>query len=523
MRTADTAFEQPVAARFRSEQIVMDYGATRALAGVDLVIGPGEVHGLLGANGAGKSSLIKIIAGLQEPTSGTMQLEGEAFAPRTPAQSMGAGVRVAHQELAVVGGLTVKQNLAMGARFRERVTDRQYAELYEEWGIPISMSTPMHELSPGLQAAVSLSRSLVGTSSFLLLDEPTASLGPREVTGLFRIIRRRAAEGAAIVFVSHRLGEVSELCEKATVLRNGRVVSSGSILGKSEHELAELIAPTLPGEAAATRPHPSPGASRGAGAGAGVAGGTPMLRVSNLRLQTAVADVSLTVHPGEIVGIAGLVGAGRTELVEALMGLRRIVSGSIEVDGKPFRPKSPYYALRHGVALVPEERARQALFPQRNIVFNASTSRFRSLGRGIGGWRSNPRAYLETTTERMSELHLKASSLTASIMSLSGGNQQKVVLGRVLSDDVRLLLLDEPTRGVDVGARRDFQAMIRRVADRGVAIVYISSELAELRLCDRIQVMAEGVTTVTAPTGDEFDEDELTRLCFIRATPGETT
>lgn len=519
MQIADTASEEPLALRFRSEQIVMDYGVTRALSGVDLSIGAGEVHGLLGANGAGKSSLIKIIAGLQEPTSGTMHLEGKTFAPRNPAQSMGAGVRVAHQELAVVGGLTVRQNLAMGARYRERVTERQYAELFEEWGIPVSMSAPMHELSPGLQAAVSLSRSLVGTSSFLLLDEPTASLGPREVAGLFRIIRRRAAEGAGIVFVSHRLGEVGELCETATVLRNGRVVSSGSITGKSEHDLAELIAPSAPGETAEVRARPATPTSGDGRAG----GGTPMLRVSNLRLQTVVADASLTVYPGEIVGIAGLVGAGRTELVEALMGLRRIVSGSIQVDGKPFHPKSPYYALRHGVALVPEERARQALFPQRNIVFNASTSRFRSLGRGIGGWRSNPRAYLETTTQRMSELHLKASSLTASVMSLSGGNQQKVVLGRVLSDDVRLLLLDEPTRGVDVGARRDFQAMIRGVADRGVAVIYISSELAELRLCDRIQVMAEGVTTVTAPTGDEFDEDELTRLCFIRATPGETT
>ena len=494
----------------------MDYGPTRALDGVDLTIDRGQVHGLLGANGAGKSTLIKIIAGLQGATAGTIELDGATFAPSSPGDAMRAGIRVAHQEIAVVGGLSVRQNLALGQRFRAGGSEKAYVDLFAEWGIDVPMGAAMSSLAPALQSAVSLARSLVGDAPLVLLDEPTASLGPREVEGLFRIVRRRVAEGSAVVFVSHRLGEVSELCTDATVLRNGRVVSSGPTSGMTEEQLAELIAPTVaPAAVTGTAPiiemttAPRTSGHRGA----------PVLSVSHLKLQTVVADVSLDVAAGEVVGIAGLVGAGRTELVEALMGLRRVVDGTIELDGAPFRPRNAHEAVTKGVALVPEERAAQALFPQRDIVFNCSSSRFRTLGRGRGGWRSAPARYSSETKILMDDLRLKAGSLKDPITSLSGGNQQKVVLGRVLSDGLRLLLLDEPTRGVDVGARRDFQTMIRRVADTGVGIVYISSELGELSFCDRIQVMAEGRTTVDAPTGDAFDEDELTRLCFIRRTP----
>ncbi|WP_347059642.1 sugar ABC transporter ATP-binding protein [Blastococcus sp. HT6-30] len=499
---------------FASHRLVMEYGATRALAGVDVIIERGQVHGLLGANGAGKSTLIKIIAGLQPPTSGRVELDGKPFLPRTPGESMRAGIRVAHQELAVVPGMSVRQNLALGQRFRGGVTEADYRALFEEWGIDVPLGTPIAQLAPALQAAVSLARSLVGNSRLILLDEPTASLGPHEVAGLFRIVRRRVAEGAAVVFVSHRLGEVSEVCTHATVLRNGSVVSSGPTTGLDEHELAELIAPSAPvttstaDEAAASLREVSRDTA-----------GAAVLSVRSMQLQTAVADVSFDIAPGEVLGLAGLVGAGRTEVVEALMGLRRLLGGTIELDGRPYHPRNPADAVRRGVALVPEERAAQAIFPSRDVVFNCSSSRFRELGRGPGGWVIAPKAYERTTRTVMEDLRLKAGSLKDLITSLSGGNQQKVVLGRVLYDGLRLLLLDEPTRGVDVGARRDFQKLIRRVADSGVGVLYISSELAELSFCDRIQVMAEGRTTIEAPSGADFDEDDLTRLCFIRRTP----
>ncbi|GAA0268050.1 sugar ABC transporter ATP-binding protein [Cryptosporangium japonicum] len=506
-------------ATFTATGVVMDYGATRALAGVDLRLERGQVHGLLGANGAGKSTLIKIVAGLTTPTGGRIELDGEPYAPRSPRDAMRAGIRVAHQELAVVPALSVRQNLALGERFRPGASEKAYRELFDEWEIDVPLSAEMRSLAPALQTAVSLARSLAGDARLVLLDEPTASLGPHEVAGLFRIVRRRAAEGAAVVFVSHRLGEVSELCTDATVLRNGVVVSSGPTEGLDEHQLAQLIAPSVPNDA-----KPADDAARPpAGTGGPVAGGrtAARLEVRGLRLQTAVAGVELRIAPGEVVGLAGLVGAGRTEVVEALMGLRRIVGGTVTLDGAPYRPRNAADAVRRGVALVPEERAAHALFPARDIVFNASSSRFRRLGRGPGGWLSAPRAYERVAAEVTGDLKLKAASLKDPITSLSGGNQQKVVLARVLTDGLRLLLLDEPTRGVDVGARRDFQALVRRVADRGVGVLYISSELAELAFCDRIQVIVEGRTTVSAPVGPDFDEDELTRLCFLRHVPGD--
>lgn len=513
MATAD--YQQ--ATLLRSTGVVMDYGPTRALDHVDLVIERGQIHGLLGANGAGKSTFIKIIAGLQQPTGGRIELDGIPYEAATPAQAMRAGVRVAHQELAVVPALTVRQNLILGNRFRNSPSDAEYQALFDEWGVGVRLNQLMGDLPPATQATISLARSLVGDAKLVLLDEPTASLGPHEVEGLFRIIRRKAADGVGVVFVSHRLGEVSEICTDVTVLRNGRVVHSAASDGRNEAELAELIAPTAP--TGHTQPitvevleqlrdHGPVGSPR--------KGGDLALSVKNLRLQRTVSDVSFDLHPGEVLGIAGLVGSGRTETLEALMGMRKIVSGSVKLDGEDFSPRSSYEAVSKGLALVPEERARQALFMQRDIVFNCSSSRFTSLGKGRGGWRTNPRAYRSSTEQLMSELRLKAGSLDDLIGTLSGGNQQKVVLGRVLTEDLRILLLDEPTRGVDVGARRDFQRVISQIAETGVAVVYVSSELAELSFCDRIQVIVEGRTTMEAPCGEAFDEEQLTRLCFAR-------
>jgi ABC-type sugar transport system ATPase subunit len=501
--------------------VTKDYGPVRALAGVDLDLHRGEVHGLLGANGAGKSTLVKILAGLQTPTSGTVRIGGAPYAGGSVAASIGAGIRVAHQELAVVPTLTVAQNLALGGRLHAtppKERQRAFAALFEEWGLRVSMSTVMRELSPALQAAVSLSRALVGDPRLLVLDEPTASLGPVEVSGLFGIVRRRVQEGAAVVFVSHRLKEVSELCDVVTVLRNGAKVHTGPANGLAEHEIAELIAPSGREPRASAEPRPARAVPA-----PGAATATPVLSIRDLELQSAVRSASLEVGPGEVVGLAGLVGAGRTELLEALMGMRRIVSGTVEVDGRPFAPSDPHAAISRGVVLVPEERASQAVFPERDIVFNASSSRFRELGRGWGGFLSGGTRYVDSTRALTGALRLKAGSLKDPILSLSGGNQQKVVLARTMSDGLRLLLLDEPTRGVDVGARRDFQRVVRELAERGVGVVYVSSELGELAHCDRVVVIVEGRTTTTFPTGDGFDEDALTRACFLHLPVGAGT
>ncbi len=494
------------------------YGATRALDGVDIDIRGGEIHALLGANGAGKSTLVKIIAGMTAPSSGSMVLRGKQVTFRSVRDSMAANVRVVHQELSVFPNLTVAQNLVVGRRrsagAREALR-REYQALFDEWGIPLLWDVVARELSPVAQATVSLAKSLVGEADLLILDEPTAALSSREVDGLFRIVRRKAAEGTAVVFVSHRLREVAELCDVVTVLRNGRVVHRGVIADTDQDQLAELIAAghaSTSGNAAPTAPRALVRDRVGAVAG-------PALRVEGMQVGRRVSDATFVVHPGEILGIAGLVGAGRTEVLEAIVGHRRMTAGRIQFDGKDYRPRDPDDALRRGIALVPEERAAQALFAQHDIGFNFAASRFRREGIGWGGMIASRRRNDATSRTLAGELQLKYGGLRARITSLSGGNQQKVVLGRSLLPQLKLLLLDEPTRGVDIGARREFETIIRGLADRGVSVIYVASELAELAQCDRIVVMVEGRTTIEGPAGPDFDEDELTRLTFIPRNP----
>ena len=501
-------------------QIVKQYGAVRALGGVDLDIKAGEVHGLLGANGAGKSTLVKILAGVTTADSGTITWNGRPLQARSIREANANGVRIAHQEMTVFPNLTVAENIAIGQSHLGRPTAetlRRYRELFGEWGVNISMRTTLRELSPPIQATVALSKSLLGDAELIILDEPTAALSSREVDGLFRTVRRRVADGAAVIFVSHRLGEIAELCNTVTVMRNGVRVHQGAIENVTQEDLAELISA---GQSSAVPPVDD---RLRAGARVGLSKITtnnnagPVLRVRSLALSHKVADVSFTVRAGEILGLAGLVGAGRTEVLEALVGLQTITSGDITLNGESYSPRKPFDAIQKGVVLVPEERAAQALFAAQDIGFNFSSGRWRTEGRGWGGWLARPLAYDRTSRTLADSLSLKYAGLRAPIMSLSGGNQQKVVLGRVMLPGLTVLLLDEPTRGVDVGARREVERIVRGLADDGVAVLYVASELRELQQCDRIVVMVEGRTTVEGPSGDDFDEDELTRLTFIPA------
>lgn len=521
--------------------IAKSYGVVRALGGVDMDAKGGEVHGLLGANGAGKSTLVKILAGLTAPDSGSISLDGTVLTHNTMLESFRAGIRVAHQELAVVPTMTVAQHLVLGHRLGRRERDAQLSrsrDLFSEWGLDIRLGTYMRDLAPALQACVMLVKTLEGDGKALVLDEPTASLGAKEVSGLFRIIERRVSEGAAVLFVSHRLAEVRELCSTVTVLRNGQRVRSSPIEGMTEEDLELLITGGAADQQGASAVHILPIRDDIVDLEPGQAGNqsdpvrraidrtsTPALKVEGMRLETRVADVSFDVTSGEVLGIAGLIGSGRTEVLEAIMGMRPLLDGTISLHGAPFSPRNAYAAMQAGLALVPEERTRQALFIHQDIGFNFSSARFRSEGKGHRGWRAAYRTYDKTSSRLSDSLQVKASGLRAGITSLSGGNQQKIVLGRFMLPGMQVLLLDEPTRGVDVGARRDFLGVIRELAGEGLAIIYVSSELAELESCDRVVVMVQGQTTVEVPTGDAFDEEELTRLCFRprhRATDQES-
>jgi len=522
------------------------FGPVQALNRVDLDVGSGQIHALLGANGSGKSTLVKVLAGVETPNSGDVRIAGAPMELGSIGASLGAGIRVVYQELAVFPSLTVTQNLraielAIRKRSgsdagggRERI--QQYVGLFDEWGVDVPLQATVRDLGPPIQACVALAHGLVGRPRLLILDEPTASLGPREVTGLFGIIRRLASAGTAVLFVSHRMREVAELCDSATVLRNGVRVYHGSTRGREEAHLIELIAsdyrrgsePTTARETGRLRDGivgaRGPGGVTAVGSPRDAAASgrdIPLLEVRGLRVSTRVKDVTLHVNEGEVLGLAGLVGSGRTEVLGVLAGRYRPTAGEVLLHGQPYRPHSPADAMADGVVLVPEERRAEALFPGKDIMFNIVSSRLRTLGRGPSGIWADLRAYEASAQSVAEELELKARSLRDPISTLSGGNAQKVVLGRVMVEGLRLLLLDEPTRGVDVGARVEFKRIIRRLADAGAGVIYVSSELLDLRECDRIVVIVDGMTTGEAPSGTAFDEEELTQLCFRRRRVAE--
>lgn len=522
-------------ARLAVASVSKSFGPTHALVDLTFDVGPGEIRGLVGANGAGKSTLINCIAGLLSPDRGSIEIDGVEVSGFDVRAMLRADVRVAHQELAVVRTMSVADNIAMGAKLLPGLQsapkrDALYAELFEEWGIPFAPNRAIGELTPPMQAAVSLSKALVGDCKVLLLDEPTAALGPVEVEGLLRIVNRKAASGTSVIYVSHRLAEVAEICDTVTVLRGGRNVYQGDIADVDEAGLSELItrghaessaaavmlgsgqfSDDAPGKRIARRTEP---VQQNLTQGRSL---PPALEVRELALHSVVQEVTLTVGEGEIVGLAGLVGAGRTELLEAIAGVRPTLSGEMTLHGTRFRPKTPHAAIAHGVVMVPEERAAQAIFAGRDILFNISSSRFRSLGRGPGGMIASRSRYSALAADLAAKLGLKARSLRDEIGSLSGGNQQKVVLGRSMLPGLRVLLLDEPSRGLDVGARADLRELVREIAEAGVAVIYVSSELAELQNCDRIVVMSEGRIVGEAPSGADFDEESLIAQCFPRS------
>ena len=485
--------------------IVKEFPGVRALDGVDLDVRAGEVHCLLGQNGAGKSTLIKVLSGFHQPDGGAIAWRGEETSFSTPAKAIEQGVATIYQELDLVPHLDVTENVFLGhevsrAGFTQRGKAHQQArELLARLGHPeISPTRIVGELSPAKQQIVSMARALSHDTKLLVLDEPSAVLDQEEVGNLFRVIRDLAAEGVAVVYISHRLEEIREIGDRITVLKDGRTVATG--LAVAETPTAELIRLmtgrsieyVFPARSEAPR-----------------VAGDPVLEVRDLSLAGVFTGIDLTVHAGEIVGLAGLVGAGRSEIIETLYGARRASTGTVRVDGKPLRRGSVVSAVRAGVGLAPEERKSQGLLLDEAVFRNitiSSMSRFARLGfldRGEERRRS---------AELTASLDVRPDGVTRAVRTLSGGNQQKVVLARWLMRDCRVLLLDEPTRGVDVGARSEIYQLIRSLADRGVAVVVVSSEIEEvLGLADRILVVREG-EVVHESAATDIDEARVLDL-----------
>jgi ribose transport system ATP-binding protein len=484
--------------------IVKTFPGVRALDGVDLDVRPGEVHCLLGQNGAGKSTLIKVLAGAHQPDAGRITWRGEPVALGTPQAAMTHGIATIYQELDLVSGLTVADNIFLGrerSRFgltRPAEANKAAIALLTRLGHPeIRPTAEVGSLSAASQQMVSIARALSQDAQLIIMDEPSAVLDNEEVERLFAVIRDLTAADVAVVYISHRLEEIRQIGDRITVLKDGRTVATG--LPARETPTREVIALMTGRDIEYVFPDRV----------AGVREEAPLLEVEGLGLRGTFSDVSISVRPGEIVGLAGLVGSGRSEILETIYGARRATAGTVRVGGRRLRPGDVATAVAAGVGLAPEERKSQGLLLGESVARNisiASLARFTRGGFLAGG------AEREAARQQVTALEVRPTDVDREVRTLSGGNQQKVVLARWLLRECRVLLLDEPTRGVDVGARSEIYALVRRLADRGVAVVVVSSEIPEvLGMADRVLVVAEGRVLAEEPA-EALDEHRVLDL-----------
>ncbi len=478
----------------RMTGISKSFPGVQALSEVELVVAPGEIHALLGENGAGKSTLLKILAGAQPPDSGTIGFAGEPVSFESPHAAQVKGIVTIYQEFTLAANMTICENVFIGREPGSRlfVSWRRMAEetraLTRRLGLEADPMTPVRELSVAEQQLVEIARALSMKSRLIVMDEPTSALSQAEVAKLFGIIRDLKAEGISVIFVTHRLEEVVEICDGYTVLRDGRFVASGRV---ADTDIDGIIKMMVGREVNALFHHREDST---AGEIALSVEGISRRGSSRDPSATVLADVSFSVRRGEVLGIAGLVGAGRTEVARAIFGADPFDSGRILIEGEPVRITSPQEAIRHGIGLVPEDRKQQALFLSLAIQMNMSMA---SLGRfsrwGIFVDEPRESAMVE---EYRKALSIRMASPEQIVANLSGGNQQKVVLARWLALQPKVLIVDEPTRGIDIGAKVDVHNLLFDMARSGIAVIAISSELPEvLAISDRIVTMREGRVT----------------------------
>ena len=489
----------------RLTDVVKTFPGVRALDGVQLEVRAGEVHCLLGQNGAGKSTLIKVLAGVHHADEGSISWLGQPFAPASPQAAMRAGIATIYQELDLVDELSVAENAFLGHEDRKAGFIRRGRTAHRTREILARLGhaeIPPRRLVRSLPAAgkqiVSMARALSHDARLIVMDEPSAVLAHDEVGNLFRIIRELTAQGIAVIYISHRLDEIREIGDRVTVLKDGRTTA------------ANLPARTTPTRELVNRmtgrsiEYVFPQRANN--------GTNRLLEVTGLTRHGEFADVNLSISEGEIVGIAGLVGSGRSELLETIFGARRAEAGEFRMGGSRVRSGSVGAAVRAGMGMAPEERKSQALLLGEPIYRNMTLASFSSYARAGFTNTGRERAAAAKVAD---QLELRPRNVDRAVRTLSGGNQQKVVVGRWLLEDTRLLLLDEPTRGVDVGARAELYQVIHDLAARGVGVLLVSSEVPEvLGLADRVLVMREGRVVHEAPAADL---DEATVLDLVMA------
>ena len=462
--------------------VTKSFGAVAAVQGVSFPLYAGEAHALVGENGAGKSTIVKMLAGVHRPDTGTLLVNGVEAEFHGPADAKAAGIAVIYQEPTLFPDLSVAENIAMGNQpltrlhqIDRRAMSANATRLFRRLGVHLDPSRPARGLSIADQQIVEIAKALSSEARILIMDEPTAALSGVEVERLFAVVRSLRDEGAAIMFISHRLEEITALCERVTIMRDGKHVATELV---ADLTVDDMIRRMVGRDLSALFPKQD------------IDAGNVVLKVDGLSRAGVFSDITFSVRAGEIVALAGLVGAGRSEVMQAVFGVDPYDSGTVTFLGKALKRGSPRAAMAAGMALVPEDRRQQGLVMELSIERNVTLPRARKLARLGLLWGATERNEAWTWTQR---LHTKLGRLSDPVGTLSGGNQQKVVLAKWLSTGPKLLIVDEPTRGIDVGTKAEVHRLISSLAADGIAIVMVSSELPEvLGMADRIVVLREG-------------------------------
>lgn len=483
-------------ARLRMTGIRKSYGPTAALRGVDLELHPGSVHALIGENGAGKSTLMKVLSGAEQPDAGTMELDGAPYAPTGPQAARRRGAAMIYQELAVCPDLSVEANVMLGqersaAGVLSKSANRAAVEsALAQLGHPqIRPDAPVADLSPGERQVVEIARALVGSVQLLVLDEPTSALTQEDAQRLFELVRRLKGQGVTVVYISHFMEEVEAVADSFTVLRDGTAVGSGIVGQVSRERIIELMVGRAVSEQYPRTPH---------------AIGEPVLELSDLAGDDLPTSASLTLHRGEILGIAGIIGSGRTELLRAVYGLDAVRSGSVKV-GAYRGSATPAERIGQGVGMVSEDRKTEGLALDLPIADNVTLSRLDS----SGGFLSRTKLR-SAVADVLARFGVKFRDAGQAVGELSGGNQQKVALARLFHQRADVLLLDEPTKGVDIGSKADIYRTVGAAAAEGKAVLVVSSYLPELfGVCDTLAVMCQGRLTAARPVAEWTPEQVI--------------
>jgi len=479
------------------KNIVKTYPGVQALKGVNLAVEAGEVHALVGENGAGKSTLMKILAGAEPMDSGKLFVDGQEIQFSGPSDAQKKGISMIYQEFNLVPEMTVAENIFLGCEPEKsklgfidwKAMRTRAAQLLDRLDAHINVRLPVSALSIAQQQMVEIAKALSHKARLIAMDEPSATLTEHELAHLFKLIKDLSRAGIAVIYISHRLEEIFEICDRVTILRDGEWIATRPISEISREEIVRQMVGREIGQEFPKVP---------------VALGRVLLRVTNLSSANRIKNVSFEIHAGEVVGLAGLVGSGRTELARAILGLEPRSSGTIELEGKALTIRSPMEAIKAGIALIPEDRKGQGLVMGASVRENVTLASLHKFSRS--GFILSKKE-MKAVREMVNDLRIKTPSIDQPVQFLSGGNQQKVVLAKGLLTESKILIFDEPTRGIDVGAKQEIYHLMNALAKSGMGILMISSELPEiLGMSDRILVMHEGKIVGKINRGDATQE-----------------